>query len=116
MQYNLCNEPWLKFSIGTVADRGLKASQWTGSRLSSDVLYVETHRWSACQVVLTCDAALSDDPLCKQPPDACLLRACASHAAQKVSRLPPMRQKFGACTCCPDPVLIPISRSGHAMH
>ncbi len=45
MQYNLCNEPWLKFSIGTIADRGLKASQWTGSRLSSDVLYVETHRW-----------------------------------------------------------------------
>ena len=45
MQYNLCNEPWLKFSIGTVADRGLKASQWTAARLSSDVLYVETHRW-----------------------------------------------------------------------
>ena len=44
MQYNLCNEPWLKYAIGAVADRGLKASQWTSARLSSDVLFVETHR------------------------------------------------------------------------
>ncbi len=45
MQYNLCNEPWLKYSMGGVADRGLKHSQWTCARLTADVLYVETHRW-----------------------------------------------------------------------
>ena len=44
MQYNLCNEPWLKYAIGAVADRGLKANHWTSARLSSDVLFVETHR------------------------------------------------------------------------
>ena len=44
MQYNLCNEPWLKYSMGGVADRGLKHSQWTSARLNVDVLYVETHR------------------------------------------------------------------------
>ena len=43
MQYNLCNEPWLKYSMGGVADRGLKRSQWTSARLNDDVLYVETH-------------------------------------------------------------------------
>ena len=40
--YNLCNEPWLKYHIGWVADRGLKPSQWTSARLSHDVLYLET--------------------------------------------------------------------------
>lgn len=43
MQYNLCNEPWLKYSVSSVADRGLKLSQWTSARLKKEVLYVETH-------------------------------------------------------------------------
>ncbi|GAQ81795.1 hypothetical protein KFL_000910150 [Klebsormidium nitens] len=43
VQYNLCNEPWLKYSLSAVADRGLKPSQFTSSRLKKgDVLYVET--------------------------------------------------------------------------
>ena len=33
IQYNLCNEPWLKFSMAAVADRGLRHSQWTSGRL-----------------------------------------------------------------------------------
>lgn len=44
MQYNLCNEPWFKYTMCGIADRGLKHSQWTSARLSHDVLYVETHR------------------------------------------------------------------------
>lgn len=44
IQYNLCNEPWLKYSMAAVADRGLKASQWTSARLRTEVLYLETHK------------------------------------------------------------------------
>lgn len=44
VQYNLCNEPWTKYSMAIVADRGLLPSQWTSARLHRLVLYVETHR------------------------------------------------------------------------
>jgi len=40
--YNLCNEPWLKYSMGAVADKGFKKSQWTSARLRRDTLYLET--------------------------------------------------------------------------
>eukprot|EP00246_Nothoceros_aenigmaticus_P003464 TRINITY_DN14626_c0_g1_i1.p1 TRINITY_DN14626_c0_g1~~TRINITY_DN14626_c0_g1_i1.p1 ORF type:complete len:765 (+),score=161.52 TRINITY_DN14626_c0_g1_i1:436-2730(+) len=44
IQYNLCNEPWLKYNMNYVADKGLKKSQYTSARLKrGDVLYVETH-------------------------------------------------------------------------
>ena len=42
MQYNLCNEPWLKYTLSAIADRGLKRSQWTSSRLLDEVLLLET--------------------------------------------------------------------------
>eukprot|EP00882_Tetradesmus_deserticola_P004729 GHRQ01004983.1.p1 GENE.GHRQ01004983.1~~GHRQ01004983.1.p1 ORF type:complete len:264 (+),score=125.09 GHRQ01004983.1:1451-2242(+) len=42
--YNLCNEPWMKYSMSSVADRGLKSSQWTSSRLREESLYLETSR------------------------------------------------------------------------
>ena len=29
IQYNLCNEPWMKYSVSLVADQGFKRSQWT---------------------------------------------------------------------------------------
>eukprot|EP00899_Mesostigma_viride_P006932 jgi/Mesvir1/1623/Mv05062-RA.4 len=41
-QYNLCNEPWLKYSTAVIADRGLKPEQWTSFRVTQEVLYVET--------------------------------------------------------------------------
>ena len=40
--YNLCNEPWLKYSMAAVADKGFKKSQWTSARLRRDTLYLET--------------------------------------------------------------------------
>jgi hypothetical protein len=40
--YNLCNEPWLKYSMSAVADKGFKQSQWTSARLRRDTLYLET--------------------------------------------------------------------------
>ncbi|XP_031099053.1 uncharacterized protein LOC116003010 [Ipomoea triloba] len=44
IQYNLCNEPWLKYSISVVADKGLKKPLFTSSRLKKgEVLYLETH-------------------------------------------------------------------------
>ena len=43
--FNLCNEPWLKYSLQAVADRGLKQWQWTSARLLSEVLYLETKRY-----------------------------------------------------------------------
>ena len=44
MQYKLCNEPWVKYSMAGVADRGLAPSLWTSARLHHHVLYLETHK------------------------------------------------------------------------
>lgn len=43
VQFNLCNEPWLKYSLAAIADRGLKPSQWTSARLHKEVLFLETN-------------------------------------------------------------------------
>ncbi|MCH85074.1 zinc finger CCCH domain-containing protein 13-like, partial [Trifolium medium] len=44
IQYNLCNEPWIKYSISIVADKGLKRPLYTSARLKKgEVLYLETH-------------------------------------------------------------------------
>ncbi|XP_058090190.1 uncharacterized protein LOC131236776 [Magnolia sinica] len=51
IQYNLCNEPWVKYSISTVADKGLKKPLYTSARLKKgEVLYLETHsnRYELC--------------------------------------------------------------------
>lgn len=42
--YSLSNEPWMKYNMAAVADRGLKPSQWTSARLVSQVLLLETFR------------------------------------------------------------------------
>lgn len=52
LQYNLCNEPWLKYSMNAVADRGLNMSQLTSARLRKEVLFLETH---AERYELSCD-------------------------------------------------------------
>lgn len=43
VKYNLCNEPWMKYSMNVVADRGLKVTEWTSARLRKEILFVETH-------------------------------------------------------------------------
>lgn len=51
IQFNLCNEPWLKYSISVVADKGLKKPLFTSSRMKKgEVLYLETHtqRYELC--------------------------------------------------------------------
>ncbi|OIW13085.1 hypothetical protein TanjilG_08118 [Lupinus angustifolius] len=51
IQYNLCNEPWIKYSISVVADKGLKKPLYTSARLKKgEVLYLETHvcRYELC--------------------------------------------------------------------
>ncbi|XP_019452366.1 PREDICTED: uncharacterized protein LOC109354365 [Lupinus angustifolius] len=51
IQYNLCNEPWIKYSISVVADKGLKKLLYTSARLKKgEVLYLETHicRYELC--------------------------------------------------------------------
>ncbi|KAE9589703.1 putative histone deacetylation protein Rxt3 [Lupinus albus] len=53
IQYNLCNEPWIKYSISTVADKGLKKPLYTSARLKKgEVLYLETHlcRYELCLI------------------------------------------------------------------
>jgi hypothetical protein len=42
--FNLCNEPWLKYSLAVVADKGLKPSQLTSARLVDHVMLLETAR------------------------------------------------------------------------
>lgn len=44
VQYSLSNEPWFKYSVAAMADRGLKPSMWTSARLNSEVLFLETHK------------------------------------------------------------------------
>jgi hypothetical protein len=44
LQYSLCHEPWTKYTVAAVADRGLKRAQWTSARLRTEVLYLETQR------------------------------------------------------------------------
>ncbi|XP_074585703.1 uncharacterized protein LOC141841428 [Curcuma longa] len=51
IQYNLCNEPWLKYTINIVADKGLKKPLYTSARLKKgEVLFLETHfnRYELC--------------------------------------------------------------------
>jgi len=50
--YNLCNEPWMKYSMAAIADKGFKKSQWTSARLRRDTLYLETkdERYQLCWV------------------------------------------------------------------
>ena len=45
VQFNMCNEPWSKYSMQGVADRGLKPAQLTSARLHHEVLFVETYRY-----------------------------------------------------------------------
>lgn len=40
--YNLVNEPWPKYTLMAVADRGLKPHEWTSARLQTAVLYMES--------------------------------------------------------------------------
>lgn len=44
VQYNLSQEPWLKYTLATVADKGLKSGQLTSARLMDNVLFLETAR------------------------------------------------------------------------
>ncbi|KAG1661847.1 hypothetical protein FOA52_011614 [Chlamydomonas sp. UWO 241] len=42
VQFNMCNEPWLKYTLPAIADRGLKPTHWTSARLVDEVLLLET--------------------------------------------------------------------------
>lgn len=44
VQFNLCNEPWLKYTLSAIADKGLKPASFTAARLHHEVLFLETHR------------------------------------------------------------------------
>lgn len=49
VMFNLVNEPWPKYSLHAVADRGLRPHEWTSARLKSSVLYLESHKWAAAR-------------------------------------------------------------------
>ena len=42
--FSLSNEPWVKYGPGAVADRGLRAHEWTRARLRSEALSLEAPR------------------------------------------------------------------------
>ncbi len=44
LQFSHTNEPWLKYTVAGVADRGLKRAAWTSARMRKEVLYLETAR------------------------------------------------------------------------
>lgn len=43
--FNLVNEPWVKYTLGAVADRGLRRHEWTSALMVSTTLYLESHRY-----------------------------------------------------------------------
>ncbi|KAL6765788.1 hypothetical protein V8C86DRAFT_2449554 [Haematococcus lacustris] len=59
VQYNLCNEPWLKYTLAAVADKGLKPAQWTSARLVDHVMMLETSskRYQIARVVMPSNSA-----------------------------------------------------------
>ncbi|KAL2236242.1 UNVERIFIED_CONTAM: Transcriptional regulatory protein rxt3 [Sesamum indicum] len=70
IQFNLCMEPWLKYSISAVADKGLKKSLFTSARLKKgEVLYVETHSRSLPSSILQFLAFLIFVQLKPDPPN-----------------------------------------------
>ena len=41
--FNLCNEPWLKYGLNDVADRGMGNGELTSAKLMSHCLFLETN-------------------------------------------------------------------------
>jgi hypothetical protein len=68
--FNLVNEPWPKYNMGAVADRGLKPHEWTSARLKSAVAYLESHTWAPAALLAAMPAPLLLAPLaaCAQAP------------------------------------------------
>ena len=58
VMYNLCNEPWLKYTWHVVVDRGLKPSAWTSARLHDEVLLLETGRCVSVGVISAAELIL----------------------------------------------------------
>lgn len=51
LEFNLCNEPWIKYCLSAVADKGFKKPLYTSARLrKGEVLYLETRscRYELC--------------------------------------------------------------------
>ena len=44
VMFNLVNEPWLKYNMAAVADKGLKPHEWTSAKLHSHVMYLESDK------------------------------------------------------------------------
>ena len=81
LQYNLCNEPWLKYTMTAVSDRGLKPSQWTSARLHSEVLYLETQRQRFELSRVDASASSGNDPVPVSTPSSCAFcyQGCLAH-------------------------------------
>lgn len=62
--YSLSNEPWMKYNMAAVADRGLKPSQWTSARLASQVLLLETLRYARLATLVLLETLRYAPPSC----------------------------------------------------
>ncbi|KAL8260295.1 hypothetical protein R6Q59_028248 [Mikania micrantha] len=63
LQYNLCNEPWIKFSISAIADKGLKKPSFTSARLKKgEVLYLESPTRSQASYGFVYDDSKQSNP------------------------------------------------------
>ena len=87
LQYNLCNEPWLKYTMTAVSDRGLKPSQWASARLHSEVLYLETHRqrYELSRVDTSASSGPDANSVSPLPETLCLRRKLRSPTEAAVS-------------------------------
>ena len=112
--YNITNEPWLKYNMAAIADRGLKPSQWTSARFQTQVLLVETARYicySSC-VVGDCQVLLLCFLWSRQVPGTVLLLLVVMATATYIcssscvhSKCPLYVLFFSACGSCQVPLL-----------
>ena len=65
--FSLTNEPWLKYNMAAVADKGLRPHEWTSAKLHCQVMYLESHRCALRRAVQRC-AALGCAVLCPATP------------------------------------------------
>ena len=111
VQYNLCNEPWLKYALSLVTDRGLDPKLWTSYRLRSEVLFLEstTQRFELSR----CPPADQGGGKRNSGPDKYILKLCNAPLEGRQLRelgvpLPPAHvqdvsgpldwEEFGLCT------------------
>ena len=69
--FNLVHEPWVKYTLGAIADRGLRRHEWTSALMIGTTLYLESHRlvdvgWRVGTVFIYSSLAIDPLAMCQE--------------------------------------------------